>query len=60
MPSTASSSVFVFCLALLGVFFFMFSFFPLNFFEVEFMVHLPGDQKVQGTSRLPGAKSEHK
>lgn len=59
MPSTAFSSVFVLCLAVLGVFF-MFSFLPLNFFEVELMVHLPGDQKMQGTSRLPGAKSKHK
>lgn len=41
-------------------FFFMFSFFPLNFFEVELMVHLPGNQKMQGMSRLPEAKSKHK
>lgn len=43
----------------LGVFF-MFSFFPLNFFGVELMVHLPGNQKMQGMSRLPEAKSKHK
>lgn len=59
MPSAASSSVFVLCLALLGVFF-MFSFFPLNFFGVELMVHLPGNQKMQGMSRLPEAKSKRK
>lgn len=41
-------------------FFFMFSFFPLNFLEVELMVHLPCNQKMQGISRLPGAKSKHK
>lgn len=60
MPSTASSSVFLLCLALLGGFFSMFSFFSLNFFEVELMAHLPGNQKMQGTSRLPEAQSKHK